>query len=102
MNDLGLVLALASASPLAAQAVPAVHTSHDQSVHALHPGRHGPGHGDSQARDQREADGNCCPKASDGKGMACCEKMKAEAKKPCCEGKHGRSGDGTHGGHAKH
>ncbi len=95
MKFLALVVTLALASPLAAQSAPDVHTSHDQSVHSLHPGQHGPGHADHKrqgaepgdAHAQHKMDESCCRKAADGKMMECCQKMKAAGKKPCCEGK---------------
>ena len=99
MKILASVIALAMASPLAAQTAPTVHTSHDQSVHALHPGQHGPGHADqkkagnahAQHHDAKHEMGGSCCKEAPGKMMECCEKMKAEGKKPCCEEKQAKA-----------
>jgi hypothetical protein len=82
MKILLTAIALTIAAPAFAQAAPAdAHAGHDGAKHEDH-------HGD------------CCEKGADGK-MACCEEMKATAKKmACCDKEAGKDkAADAHAGH---
>lgn len=94
MKMLLTAVLLATAAPAAAQTAPAdPHAGHESAQHQATTG----GHAASASRgaavppmDHSKMDHsqhkNCCHKEADGKGMPCCEKMKAGGgKMDCCE-----------------
>lgn len=130
MKLLLTTIALAVASPAVAQGAAAdPHAGHNMAAHAMHSGQVGAPGSDPACSAEHAAMGHCTPKApaagapavdphaghethGDGKmpccdkdangTMACCEKMKADARKmECCEKGGGKSAD-AHAGHSGH
>ena len=101
MRMLLTAIVLAIAAPAGAQTASAdPHAGHTPAQHQAATAGHG-GHGaqgapsapmDHSKMDHSKHEG-CCPKGLDGKGMPCCEKMKAAGgKMGCCEKAAGAKG----------
>lgn len=111
MKILLTAIAFAIATPAAAQPSADAHAGHTAmqsqagtSGQASHQGSPG-ANVDHSKMDHSKMDhskhGNCCAKQSDGKGMPCCDKMKAGGREMDCCGKTGaaKGASDPHSGH---